>query len=259
MSTKRSRPKRILGMTTPQLAILGVLAVLALGTIVGGFFFIANSTGGGRPALTPAPTSTLYPTVTPYLTQTPIPTPTITLVPYESLIPSGWEQYTSDTIELWVPPEFKPVDINKERQARIQFYEDLGYDDVVEELENNPPAYLFWFKYSEPGTTQVIPNITVESELMTAATLDDYLDQEYESGIHPFVVTTRQNFQVGRFEARRVQMEANVNNIYFGVVQYVIFDGQNVWFITGSSHFNEFYTWLPEFDKMARTFRLIDQ
>ena len=88
---------------------------------------------------------------------------------------------------------------------------------------------------------------------------DVYLDQEYANGPQEFIVVNRQEFMVGNYEARRTLLEANLSNIYVGVAQYAIFDGTNVWVINCGSHFNEFYTWLPEFDKIARTFRLIGQ
>lgn len=255
-----SKPKSVLGMTVAQIVILGCLAFVACGTVAGGLLFVSGSTSGGISLFpSPVPSSTPQPTFTPYLTETPAPTPTATLIPYEELIPSGWNQYTTTSIELWLPPQFNPVDIEQERQNRIDLYKELGYDDVAKELEENPPAYVGWFEVSEPGTTLYITNITVGPELMTAENPDVYLDQEYANGPQEFIVVNRQEFMVGNYEARRTLLEANLSNIYVGVAQYAIFDGTNVWVINCGSHFNEFYTWLPEFDKIARTFRLIGQ
>lgn len=256
----RKRAKRYFGMTIVQLLILGCLTCVVCGTLVGGFVFVSGSTGGGFSVFPSAvPSSTLEPTFTPYLTEIPTLAPTATLIPYEELIPSGWDQYTTATIELWVPPQFQLVDVGQERQDRIEFYKDLGYDEVARELEENPPAYVFWFKESEPRTTLYIANITVEPLLMNAGDLDEFLDREYESGPQEFIIVNRQEFQVGYYEARRVQLEANISNIYIGIAQYAIFDGVNVWIINCGSHFNDFYALLPEFDKVARTFREIGQ
>ncbi len=252
--------KRIFGMTITQMVILGCLALMACGTVFGGLFFVSGSMGGSFSMLpSPVPTSTVQPTFTPYLTQTPTLTPTATDIPYEDLLPEGWDQYTTDSIELWVPPRFEVVDIEEERQKRIQFYEDLGYDDIAEELEDNPPTYVYWFKDSEPNTTLFIPNITIEPLLMTAENPDNFIDQENAKLPQEFIVVNRQDFQVGGYEARRLLLEANLNNAYIGVVNFVIFDGTNIWSINCGSHFTEFYTWLPEFDKMARTFRVINE
>jgi len=259
MNTKRK--KRILGMTVAQLVILGCLAFVACGTIAGGLMFVSGSTSGGGISLfpTPVPSATPQPTSTPFLTETPAPIPTATLIPYEELIPPGWNQYTTTNIEIWLPPQFGQVSVDQERQDRIDLYKELGYDDVAQELEENPPAYVFWFEVSEPSTTLYVANITVGPELMTAENLDAYLDQEYAEGPQEFVVVNQQEFLVGNYEARRTLLEANLSNIYVGVAQYAIFDGTNVWIINCGSHFNEFYTWLPEFDKIARTFRVIGQ
>lgn len=259
MTTKRT--KRYFGMTIIQLAILGCLAFVACGTVAGGLLFASSSTIGGGIALfpSPAPSATPLPTSTPFLTATPAPTSTATLIPYEELIPPGWNQHTTTILELWVPPQFNSINIDVERQATIDLYRDLGYEDYAEDLENNPSAYVFWFKHSDPGSNLFTPNINIGPALMTAADLDTYLNQAYADGPQEFVVVNRQEFAVGNYEARRWLLEANLNNIYIGVAQYAIFDGTDVWFITGGSHFNEFYSWLPEFDKVARTFRLIDQ
>jgi hypothetical protein len=253
--------KRYFGMTLAQLGILGCLACVACGMIAGGVLFISDSPSGGGFSLFPTPvsSSTPQPTFTPYLTETPSLTPTATLIPYEDLVPSGWKQYATTNIELWIPPQFNLVDVDKERQDRIDLYRELGYDDVAGDLEENPPAYVFWFKVSQPSTTLYDANITVEPELMTAGNLDTYLDQQYANSPQEFIVVSRQEILVGNYEARRTLLEANLSSIYIGVAQYSIFDGTNVWIINCSSHFNEFYTWLPEFDKVARTFRLVGQ
>jgi hypothetical protein len=257
----RKRAKRYFGMTIVQLLILACLAFVVCGTLAGGFVFVSGSTGGGEFSIFPSavPSSTPKPTFTPYLTETPTLVPTATLIPYEELIPSGWDQYTTATIELWVPPQFQPVDVEQERQARIEFYKDLGYEDVARSLEENPSAYVFWFEQAEPGTSLYTANIIVEPMLMTAGSLDEFLDQEYDTEPQEFIVVNRQEFKVGNYEARRVLMEANLSNVYIGAAQYAIFDGVNVWIINCGSNFNDFYTWLPEFDKVARTFRLIGQ
>lgn len=257
MSSKPTN--RYFGMTVVQLAILGCLGLAACGVFIGGLFFVSDSMGFGLsifPSL--EPTSTIPPTSTPYLTETPTLTPTATPIPYEDLVPSGWDQYTTETIELWLPPQFEITDVEKKRQESIEFYKDIGREDFAKELEENPSAFVFWFETSDPSKTMYKTNISVETSLMTAASLDDYLDQQSTGSLQEFVVVNRQEFQVGNYEARRILSEANLSNVYIGVAQYIIYDGVNVWHITCASHFNEFYAWLPDFDKIARTFRLID-
>lgn len=258
MTESNSRSKRMFGMTVPQLVVLVCLALVALGTVCGGVFFISGSTGGGFSVFpSPAPTSTPLPTFTPYLT--PPPTATPTLVPYEELIPAGWNQYTTDTVELWVSPQFEQADLEEAHQRNIKGYKDLGYANYAAELENNPPAYVLWFDHTDQGTNMVVPNIVVELTLMTADNLDAYIDQVYAGVLQDFMVFSRQEFQVANYEARRILSETRMSNIHKGVADYAIFDGTNVWFITCGSHINEFYTMLPECDKIARTFRVIDE
>lgn len=254
--------KRYFGMTVVQLAILGCLALAALGTILGGGIFITTSLGGsGNPAssasaFTPTPELT----ATPAFTETPTLTPTATLIPYEQLIPLGWNQHITSDVEIWLPVQFKQANAEEERQARIDFYKKLGHDDIAREIEENPIFYVFWFKGPETGTTPYVANITVEFKTMTIESLDAFIDQQYPDGSSlAYRVANRKEFQIGKYEARRVLLESSFNDIYIGVAQYVFYDGNRLWQINCSSHFNEFYTWLPEFDKVARTFRLVGQ
>lgn len=256
-----TQTKRYFGMTIVQLAILGCLACVACGLMAGSLVFISGSRSGSGFALfpTPVPSSTPQPTFTPYLTETPSLTPTVPPVPYEDLIPSGWNQYTTENIELWVPSQFEPVNIEQEREERNKLYRELGLDDLAGNLEDEPPAYVFWFAHPAPDKVLIAANITIEPRLMTAESLDVYLDQEVADLSQRSILVSRQDFVVGEYEARRLIEEVNLGSNYAGAVHYVIFDGINVWVISGTSHFNEFYAWLPEFDKVARTFRLIGQ
>ena len=260
--TKTRQRKRYFGMTILQSAILGCLAFVACGTIAGGIFFVSEaSMGGGGSSIFPSPvlSSTPEPTFTPFLTETPTLSPTATLIQYEDLIPSGWNQYTTSSIEIWVPPDFETVDIEQERQDRIKLYRKVGLDDLADKLENDPPSYVLWFVHPDPDAVLIAANIAIESKLMTAESLDAFIDQEYADEDPRAVVVGRQEFQVGNYGARRLIEEVNLGSNVGGVAHYVIFDGVNVWIISCTSHFNEFYTWLLEFDKVARTFRLINQ
>ena len=258
----KNRAKRYFGMTVVQLLVLGCLALVACVTLAGGGVIVNGVIGGDGFSLLPSPmpTSTPAPTSTPYLTETPTLVPTATLIPYEELVPSGWDQYTTTTLELWVPPQFKPVDVEKELQATIKFYRDQGYDDLAQQLEDNPPAYVFWFRDTKPSANSLYTaGITLEPVLVTGTSLDEFLDQRYANGPQEYHVVNRQEFQVGNYEARRVLLEGNLNTVYVSIAQYVIFDGVNAWVINCTAHINDFYTLLPEFDKVAHTFRLIGQ
>ena len=254
--------KRFFGMTVVQLAVLGCLGLAALGTILGGGIFITTSMrGNGNPAnSTPVFTSTPELTATPAFTETPVLTPTATLIPYEQLIPSGWNQYITPDAEIWLPVQFKRVNAEEERLARIDFYKKLGHEEYAQQLEENPAAYFYWFKGSETGTTPYIANITVEFKPMTIESLDAYIDQEYPDGSSlAFRIANRKEFQIGKYGGRRVLLESTFSDVYVGVAQYMLYDGNRLWEINCSSHFSEFYTWLPEFDKVARAFRLVEQ
>lgn len=259
MSRKRS--KRYFGMTVLQLVILSCLGLAACGTLGGGFWFVSSTVGGGLlPAAQPVqPSATLQPLPTLFLSPTPTLTPTITPFPYEALVPQDWIQHTTDQIEIWLPSEFDATDIEQQRAESIEFYTELGYENIARQMEENPADYAFWFELSRPSVTLFVTNITVEMVPLTDPSLDEYLDRvEFEDLPAEYRVVDREDFQVGDLEVKRSIMEGNFNSIYVGIAQYAITDGTNIWLINCASHFNDFYTWLPIFDQIAQTFRLRD-
>src|SRR5690349_15889482 len=101
--------RKFFGMTPLQLGILAGLAGIAclLFGLAGAFLLRANAVPFRRApenALVPqaTPTMIVIPTLTP--TQTPTP------LPYEMLIPSGWAQFQTGLVEIWLPSNFKPGD-----------------------------------------------------------------------------------------------------------------------------------------------------
>jgi len=259
---REPQSKRYFGMTVAQLAILGCLGLVALATILGGGIFITTSLGGGGLSGRAPQNVSITPesTATPYLTGTPSPMPTVTPVPYEELIPAGWTQHLTSDIEIWLPARFKPVNIENERREKIELLQDLGLDEAVQELEENPSAYAFWFKASEVDTVPYTAEISVKFETISIDSLDIYLNQKYSTGeTSSFRVVNRKEILGGIYETRRILLESTANDFYVAIAQYAIYDGTHVWWITFTAHYNEFYTLLPDFDKIARTFRLVGQ
>lgn len=256
---RKTRQKRLFGMTLAQLMILGCLALAAIGTIFGGFIFLSSSMTPGGLALLPSsvPTFSLEPTSMSDQAGAPADPSTIPSVVSDEQIPSNWERYTGTTIEISVPPQFESVNAEIERQGRIESYRAQGFGFLADRLENPSFDYRFWFNFPQPETVIYDTHITVRSDILPTFTLDEYIDEAYGAGLQGFQVIDRQEITIENLQAQRVLLEANLNDQSIGVAEYIITDEVNLWIISSGSSLAEFYSWLPEFDRVARSFRLL--
>ena len=258
MSKKQDR--RIFGMTTFQLAVLGILSFMAVTVIFGSFIYISSA---GQPQNTsffptPAPPDQTQPEISSEPTETSDLPPEAIFVPNDAPLPPDWKQYSTSRMELWLPPQFESVFVEPQRQERIAFYRQQGYDFLAEDLEDNTFDYRFWFNYPQPDTVPFKTSVIVKDDILPAETLDEYVDQAYGEGLQVFEFAGREVIDFADFEARRILLTSTLNNVPIGVADYVITDGINLWVIRGGSSLDEFYTWLPVFDRVARSFRLVN-
>jgi hypothetical protein len=99
------------GMTPLQLRILAGLAVTAcLIFALAGSFVLRGSFNRSTAPPGSAPVSKS--TATPWSIPSLVPTGSPTAVPYETLIPGGWSQFKTGLVELWLPADFEPGDLN---------------------------------------------------------------------------------------------------------------------------------------------------
>lgn len=241
----KMRQRRRLGMTSTQLIILGCLALAAIGTIFGSFILISSSS-----APSSAPTFPLQPTAPGGASAFPT-------LAGEGQIPSEWVSYSSTTIEVRVPPQFESVDAESERQRRIESYRAQGFGFLADRLENPSFDYRLWFNFPQPDTVIYDTHISVRADILPTNTLDEYIDQAYSSGLQGFEVVDRDEVPIENLQARRVLLEASLNDQRIGIAEYLITDEVNLWVISAGSHREEFSSWLPEFDRVARSFRLL--
>lgn len=264
---KTKRPKRYFGMSLVQLGILLGMACLACGLTGTGLFFIVNSldykaaTTSNASLETPQPTATFTQTPTPTSTTTPTPTPTS----YMDLIPEGWTQYQDASyfgFEIWFPPEYTPVDSHGKLQEIIKAYENSGDAETAQLLaatfEEDVTHYTLWMADTLPTALPYQTNVSLATYPLERKKLGDYIDAQ----IAGLPITTRlmerRPYPHGAYQAERLWLESSLSNTSLGQVMYFIRTGNNVWVITCYTHFNEFYTRLPVFDQIARTFRTLE-
>lgn len=255
----KMQQRRLFGMTMTQMLILGCLALAAIGTIFGGFIFISSSGVPGRGSLFPTAAPTLLAQPTPVSGEGVPPGDSSNIPPVQSngQIPSDWKRYTSTTIEIAVPPQFLAVDAETERLERIEAYRSQGFDFLADRLEGPSFDYRFWFNFPQPETITYNTYIAVKADILPTETLDGYIDEAYGPALQGFEVVDRQNVTIENLQARRVLLEASINNQPIGVAEYVITDEVNLWIVSAGSIREEFYSWLPEFDRVVRSFRLL--
>jgi hypothetical protein len=259
MSKKRG--SHIFGMTGTQLAVLAILSLIAIGIIYGGFIFISSTSQSGNFSLVPTSELVEAPSdsgeVTPDLTEITSLSLTATLDPNQVQIPPDWKQYDNSRIELRVPPQFTSLNVDAQRQERIKFFREQGAGFLAAQLEDDIFEYRYWFNFSQPDTVTFVTSVIVKAEFLPTETLAEYVDQAYGDVLQGLEVLDRQVYPVEGLEAERILMFTNLNGISLGVADYVLTDGVNLWIISCWSAYDEFSTWLPEFDRVARSFRLL--
>lgn len=263
MSKKRG--SHIFGMTGAQMAVLAILSLTAIGIIYGGFIFISSTSQTTGISLAPqqqpdeaggVPSSSVG--VTPNLTDITSLSLTATLDPNLARIPADWKQYDNSRIELRVPPQFNSLNVDAQRQARIDFFKAQGAGLQATQLENDVFEYRYWFNFSQPDTVPFVTSVIVKADFLPTEFLADYVDQAYGDGLQGYELLDRQAYPIQEgLDAERLLLFTNLNEVSLGIADYVITDGVNLWIISCWSDYNEFSTWLPDFDRIARSFRLL--
>lgn len=228
--------RKFFGMTDSQIGILAGLAFLACCLFgIMGYLVLGNGLPfGGSPGLVPTPLVTATPVVIPTLTPTPLPTQ----IPYEQLIPTGWSQFRTGTVEIWLPPEYKTPKSNTSGLTS------LASSELV---VSRPPAkstlYAIW--------------VTVSFEPLTSDSLDSFLDVKFQSLPAAYRVVDRRSVLVNSLPVEKVVIESRIKNFDVNELVYVFQDGGTVWYVLYAAQINDFYENLEVFEDSARTFRVL--
>lgn len=229
--------RKYLGMTAIQLGILASLAgVVCLlfgltGWLVVGRGFSISQPPTQTPGIISTSTRTVLPTSTPTITPTSI--------PYEQLIPSGWVQFKTGLIEIWLPSDFT-----------------LGDPKLL-----SNPANLAIPELAMTGTTsntslyQMV--VIVSYEPLTSDSLDHFLDAELTRLPAEIRMAERRKVSVNSMDAVRFVFETRSNNVDINDLVYVFLDGSTVWYIEYAAQINEFYEMLSAFERSTNTFRIV--
>jgi hypothetical protein len=230
--------RKFFGMTLSQLGILAGLAGAACLLFgLAGWFVLRGSArpSGHAPENMPVSQATSTMIVIPTLTPTDTPTPR----PYEMLIPSGWEQFKTGLVEIWLPSNFK-----------------LGDQKLLSDSTNFAiPELIMTGATSKSALYQML--VTVSYEPLTTDSLEASLDGKVAKLPAEIRVAERRNVSVNSTDATRLLIETRSKNVDIDVLTYVFLDGSTVWYIEYGAQINEFYDMLPTFEDSVKTFRIV--
>ena len=226
-----AQDRKYLGMTLQQIGILGGLALIVLILLCAiSLLFLRRGTNGLF-ARAPQSTPTIPATATMIVIPTSTPTETPTPVPYEQLIPTGWKQFKTKLVEIWLPPEFKNAKKNPD-----------------EELAASNPI---------SKTTLTNVRVNVGYEPLTGDSIDAYLDDKLSKFDSSMRLVERRKVFLNSTEAIRMVIEGHVKTWDVNELVYIIPDGDTVWSVVYFAEINDFYEMLPTFEQSAKTFRIV--
>lgn len=232
--------QKYLGMTVPQLGIIGGLAGLLCAVLcVGGWLILGDGVLPSAPQPIPP---TAHSTATMFVPPTLTPTIVPTTIPYEQLIPQGWKQHKTPLVEIWLPGEFR-----KTTKKVIEFYQ----KQITLELSlTRTPTETTIYNMYVIVAYEPLRGDSLDSHFELAPTLPP------ETSTHPSrLVEQRDVILNGKPALRLLLEEKTLDNLDFNSLIFVFIDGDLVWYVQYSAHLIEFYTNLETFEKSILTFR----
>ena len=199
------------GMTPIQIGILAGLAGTACLLFgLAGWFALRGGFNRVPDASQAPPLS--QSTATPWAIASPASTGTATPIPYENLIPSGWMQFKTGLVELWLPAEFQPAD--------PQLFNNSS-NTAIGEL-------ILTGSQSDSSLYQML--VIVSYEPLTADSLDVYLDAEVAKLPADIRVAERRKVTLNGTETVRFVFETRYNNnVDVNDLTSVFLDGGTIW------------------------------
>ncbi len=245
----RTRAKRYLGMTVPQLGSLGILFLCIGCLFIGGYWWL-NSMVAAAYAV-PESNFTPAPSATPLPSETPLPTPSPTPITYESRIPAGWKQFKPEAapgMEIWFPESYV---LQTGENKTIQILGGEEDEDIINTIllleDTTPSPYL------------IITTFKLAARSIFGSDLDKMINDQFALLMSAGRLIERDPFvfETEAYPARRLIFDINVGGVDAGLAIYVVQVDVKLYFLGFASPFNELYTRLPDFDRIAQTFRIV--
>jgi serine/threonine-protein kinase len=186
---------------------------------------------------------------TPYPTHTPYPTPI-----------AGWNRYQVGGIELWLPGSYEGGDPNEDIDWIVERLSALGpeFEYAAELIRQNPSMLVLWAFDTEVGESGFLTNALVSVETFPSAvslgTLVEMVGKQLPTG---WTVVEQGIVNVGDRRAGRLVHEAQILGQRTRQLVYLFRSGSRLYSLYYSTGADEYADRLPEFERSARTFRVV--
>lgn len=244
------------GMTRIQLGLviaLGIIACLIILAIAGVFLsrkgFAFSRPPADQPVVLSTPTMIVIPTFTPTQTTTP--------VPYEERIPTGWKQFTTELVEIWLPSDFELADGDKLAKDAAKRYEEMGLQELIDYNAQRESISNLVVADEASGSPLYRTVFSIAYRPLDEASLDILVEKELLELPSMIVLVERKKVHIGSNEALRLVYELRLGNLYANYLEYIFLDGNTVWSVGYYAEINEFYQQLPIFEQSIQTFRMV--
>ncbi len=163
-------------------------------------------------------------------------------------------------MEIWLPESYEGGDLTTDLETLVAKLRTLGpdFESVANMIESNPSAFVLWAFDSNVGEGGYLTNMNVTHEqVMSAVTLDMYVDAVRKQLPSAFTVTAQEEVQLGDYAAVRLVVDMDMNGLRVNELMYILKHGNTIWGITYATGISEFQERLPIFEQSAETFTLL--
>jgi len=281
--------RRILGMKTWQVALLGGMGLLDCLVLAAGVMIVYGSItprSTGRTAaeihtaepttaatavpvptvatstFTPEPSATLdyqFPTFTPLGTLPDSPTPTASAT--SSM--EGWIKYSVREVEIWMPGSFVAGNPHTDAKAIIASLKQKGanfnFDAIQNNLTTSDKNYVLWGVDSLQGNPAIVTNVAILYEYPNSGEpLGDYVTRFIGSMSDEFALIEQKKINSTLYEIDQVILESkSTQGSPTRLVLYAVRDQNIIWDVLCITAKDEMSTRLPVFDLMVDTLRVL--
>lgn len=173
--------------------------------------------------------------------------------------PAGWNKFEGEGIEVWLPNSYQGGDLEKDLDVIVGRLEALGpeYEQIIQTIKANPSLFVLWAFDTFVGNSGFLTNMNItHEEVVSAVTLDMYIDAVKEQLPSTFAITDQKEIQLGDHEAVQLEIDVNEAGINAKEAMFVIKDDTTIWVVTYSTGADEFGNRLPIFEQSADTIRI---
>jgi hypothetical protein len=172
---------------------------------------------------------------------------------------SGWSEFKSENIAIWLPDSFEGGDLKNDLEVIISNLKSLGpdYEQIAKMIEANPSVFLIWAYDSKIGSSGFLTNVNITHEqVVSAVTLDMYADAVRQQLTSDFTITSQNNVKLGQNDALQLLIELNRPGMTAKQVMYAIKDNNTIYCITYTTGSDEYEERLPDFEQSASSFTI---